>query len=246
VIEPGGGDAVNKRGNGLATASLVTGITSIVCCGPLMGVPAIVLGLVSRNRIAQSSGTLGGRGLATAGMALGIAGSIVWTILAVFGGMFVYGLAGHSGTTRSAIPCDLLQHTVYHYHIAVQIIDAGTEVPIPTEVGRPGLCFYWIHMHADSPGIIHIESPEQRTFTLGDFFDVWAKSSSQAIRLDSRHVGAITLAADQTLVVFVDGTRYGGDPRGIPLVSRGVIQLEVTPPTLDPPPAYALPPAYQA
>jgi len=245
VIEPGGG-AVNKRGDGLATASLVTGITSIVCGGPWLGVPAVVLGLVSRNRIAQSSGTLGGGGLATAGVVLGVAGSIVWTIVYVFGGMFVYGLAGHSGTTRSAIPCDLLQHTVYHYHIAVQIIDAGTVVPIPTDVGRPGLCFYWIHMHADSPGIIHVESPEQRTFTLGDFFDVWAKTSSQAIRLDSRHVGTTTLAAGQSLVVFVDGQRYEGDPRAIPLVSRGVIQLEVTPPIIDPPPAYILPPGYQA
>ena len=69
---------------------------------------------------------------------------------------------------------------------------------------------------------------------------MWAKSSS-AVRLDSRHVGTITLTTGQTLVVFIDGQRYDGDPRGIELVSHQVIQLEITPPTIDPPPAFTFP-----
>jgi Domain of unknown function (DUF4190) len=230
-----------KRNDGLATAALVMGIASIVCCGLFTGVAAIVMGFVSRSRIARSSGMLSGSGLATAGLVLGIAGSVVWTTLTVFGGIYVYGLANHP-TTASSIPCDQLEHTAYHYHLAVQIIDQGVQVPIPTDVGRPGLCFYWLHMHASSPGVIHVESPDLRTFTLGDFFDVWAKTSSQPIRLDSRHVGTITLTSGETLVVFVDGQRYDRDPRGIPLVSHRVIQLEITPPTIDPPPAFTFAP----
>jgi putative copper export protein len=142
------------------------------------------------------------------------------------------------GDGASAIPCELFGNTVYHYHIALQIIAEGNQVPIPTDVGRPGLCLYWLHMHASSPGVIHVESPVQRIFTLGDFFDVWAKTSSQTIKLDNRHVGTITLGAGQTLVVFVNGQRYDQDPTGIPLVSREVIQLEITPPIIDPPPTF--------
>jgi hypothetical protein len=236
VIEAGAGGYPSKRNDGLATASLVTGIASLVCCGLFTGVPAIVMGFVSRGRITASAGSLGGRGFATAGVALGIAGSVVWTSIGVFGVLFW--LASNHAPTPSAIPCDLLEHTVYHYHVAVQIIDGGEHVPIPTDVGRPGLCFYWLHMHASSPGVIHVESPDQRTFTLGDFFDVWARTSTQAIRLDSGHVGAITLTPGQTLVVFVDGQRYTPDPRSIPLIQHEVIQIEISPPTIDPPPAY--------
>jgi hypothetical protein len=241
VIEPGGGPAAPKRADGLATASLVAGITSVVFCGLVTGVPAIIMSLISRNRIARSSGTLIGGGRATAGLVLGLAGTVVWAIIAVVGGLYIYGQAEGQSATTSAIPCDLLQHTVYHYHVALQIIDGGEQVAIPTDVGRPAFCYYWLHMHPSSPGIIHVESPTLRVFTLGDFFDVWAKTSNQAVRLDSGHVGTITLTAGQTLVVFVDGQRYDQDPRGISLVSHEVIQLEITPPTIDPPPALTFP-----
>lgn len=243
MIEPGGG-AVNQRTDGLATASLVTGIASIACCGLVTGIPAIVMGFVSRNRVARSGGTLGGSGLATAGAVLGFAGTLVWAVVVILGGVFIHGLSTSHPPTATAIPCDLLEGTQYHYHVGIQISEAGNVLPIPTDVGRPGFCFYWIHMHADTPGIIHVESPGDRAFTLGDFFDVWAKTSSQAVRLDSRHVGRITLTAGQILVVFVDGQRYDDDPRAITLVSHRLIQIEITPPTIDPPPAYNFPPGY--
>jgi hypothetical protein len=242
VIEPGGGSAAQTSSDGLATASLVAGLTSIVCCGLVTGIPAIVMGLVSRNRIAQSAGTLGGRGMATAGIVLGIAGSAVWTFIVAVGFVYIYFLQTLHPATSTAIPCDLLERTAYHYHVALQIISEGTEMAIPTDVGRPGQCLYWLHMHASSPGVIHVESPDQRTFTLGEFFDVWAKTSSRPVRLDSTHVGTLTLTAGQTLVVFVDGRRYDGDPRGIVLASHEVIQLEVSPPAIDPPPGYSFPP----
>ncbi len=37
-----------------------------------------------------------------------------------------------------------------------------------------GNCFYWLHTHA-ADGIIHIESPIHRIYTLGDFFDEWGQ-----------------------------------------------------------------------
>jgi hypothetical protein len=243
VIEPGGEPVVVKRDDGLATASLVTGIASLVCCGLVTGIPAIVMGLVSRNRIARSAGALGGRGIAVAGVILGVAGSVFWTV-GITAAVVVYKANSNHPATASAVPCDLLEHTAFHYHVALQIIDDGQPVAIPTDIGRPALCYYWLHMHAGTPGLIHVESPAQRTFTLGDFFDVWTKTSNQPVRLDSRHVGTITLAPGQSVVAFVDGQRYAGDPRGIVLVAHDVIQLEITPPTVDPPPAYSFPSGY--
>jgi uncharacterized protein DUF4190 len=222
----------------MAVSSLVAGIASLVCCGLLAGIPAIILGFLSRGRISRSSGMLGGGGMATAGVILGFVGSSVWMFIAGFG-VYTYLQIGHRPPTRSAIPCDLLEHTVVHYHAAVQIFEGGVQVPIPTNVGRPGICFYWIHMHAGSPDVVHIEAPDERAFTVGDFFDVWAASTKQPVRLDSRHVGTIALGTGQTLVVFVDGNRYSADPAGIVLLPHTVVQLEIAPPTLDPPPAFA-------
>ena len=37
-----------------------------------------------------------------------------------------------------------------------------------------GSCFAWLHTHA-ADGVVHIESPTKRTYTLGNFFDVWGR-----------------------------------------------------------------------
>jgi hypothetical protein len=62
------GPARNDNG---AIASLVCGIVGIACI-PLVGIVALVLGLRARNRIDSSMGELGGRGMATAGIVLGV------------------------------------------------------------------------------------------------------------------------------------------------------------------------------
>jgi len=57
--------------DGKATASLVLGILSILCFGLLTGLPAIILGHISRGNIEQSRGRLTGAGMALAGLILG-------------------------------------------------------------------------------------------------------------------------------------------------------------------------------
>jgi hypothetical protein len=145
----------------------------------------------------------------------------------------------------AGIPCDALEHTQVHYHAALQILYQGTPLNIPTDIGRLSTCFYWLHVHAESPGVIHIESPKGRTFTLGDFFKVWAASKGTPEPLDATHVSSFTLTADQKLVVYVDdGTGpkvYAGDPALIPLKSHEVITLEITPPDVNPPPKFTFP-----
>jgi hypothetical protein len=63
-----------------STLALVLGIISVFCC-PILGPVALFIGNSSRQRVQASGGTLGGGGLATAGMILGIIG----TIFLVFG-----------------------------------------------------------------------------------------------------------------------------------------------------------------
>lgn len=68
--------------DGKATASLVCGILSILCFGFLAGIPAIILGHMSRSNIQRSMGRLSGGGMAMAGLILGYA-SIAFSVLII-------------------------------------------------------------------------------------------------------------------------------------------------------------------
>jgi hypothetical protein len=156
-----------------------------------------------------------------------------------------------TGRAFTTIPCDQLEHTQVHQHAYLQILTNGQRVPIPTAIGRTTNCYYWLHMHAQTPGMIHIESPADRTFTLGDFFDVWSDWSGLRQPLDSGHVSYLfTLDSTQKLVVYVDMSDgkapsvFTGDPRSIVLKDHEVITLEITPPSVSPPPSFAWPPGF--
>jgi hypothetical protein len=64
------------RTDGLAIGSLICGIVGIVCfficLGIILGPAAAIMGFISRQRIASSGGTLGGGGIALAGLILGV------------------------------------------------------------------------------------------------------------------------------------------------------------------------------
>ena len=66
-----------------ATAALVLGILGIVLC-PLCGPFAWSLGRKGEQAADASGGTLGGRGLATAGKVLGMIGTFFLALLIVF------------------------------------------------------------------------------------------------------------------------------------------------------------------
>ena len=57
--------------DGKATASLVLGILSLLCFSVLTGIPAIILGHMSKANIRRSMGRLKGDGMATAGLIMG-------------------------------------------------------------------------------------------------------------------------------------------------------------------------------
>jgi hypothetical protein len=133
--------------------------------------------------------------------------------------------ANASGQTIDGISCDAQEGQRIHIHQRLLIVDRGKEVPIPATVGQPAnvRCIYWLHTHTPD-GIIHVEAPKDRSFTLGDFFRVWGQPLSRTVAATAR------ARKGQTLKVWVDGKAYPGDPAKIPLRAHEDIVIEAGPP----------------
>ena len=73
-----------KRSEGLAIASMVTGIAGFLlagCMGPLPGIVALVLGLVALAQIKKSPEKFGGKPYATAGVIIGAVSVLFYAVL---------------------------------------------------------------------------------------------------------------------------------------------------------------------
>jgi hypothetical protein len=136
-----------------------------------------------------------------------------------------------TGQTVDGIQCQTSEQVAYHIHAHLAVFADGQPRTVPLGIGIPnpqvdnsggtpfvvgGSCFYWLHSHA-TDGIIHIESPDQRTYTLGNWFDIWGQPLSTTQVAGDK--GAVT--------AYVNGQPYTGDPRQIPLTAHAVIQLNV-------------------
>ena len=135
------------------------------------------------------------------------------------------------GTTVDGVQCAPIEQLVYHIHAHLQVYVDGQPRALPGAIGLLGpvaqqtpygsfygaqQCYYWLHTHA-SDGVIHIESPSVRVYTLGNFFDEWHQP------LSATHVAG----ADGEVVAFLNGKRWTKGPRAIPLVPHASIQLDV-------------------
>lgn len=143
-----------------------------------------------------------------------------------------------TGNPVDMIGCQSGEQTVFHIHAHLTIMVNGQARQVPAGIGIPGAqaqqtpdgpfdgtgrCFYWLHTHAPD-GIIHIESPVHRIYTLGEFFDEWGQPLGPA------RVGPAT----GHVTALYNGQVYQGDPRGIPLDAHAQIQLEVGTPLVAP------------
>ena len=104
AYQPAAAGYAAPRTDGLAVASLVIGILSLVCTvaclGIVLGPTAAIMGFISRQRVASSGGSIGGGGLALAGLILGVIGfiaSVGWFFLLITGVIT-------SSTFSSAVP----------------------------------------------------------------------------------------------------------------------------------------------
>lgn len=179
-------------------------------------------------------------------------------ILAVFIGVLILGIRNNNSQgvptvqgSKTAIPCDTLEHTQVHYHVGIQVVLHGTP---ETQFLTPGAgiqggetaptCYYWLHVHSANANTIHIESPAADTFTLGDWFKVWdtwsTYNNGPHEKLSSTQVGQYKLQTGDDMTVYVDlndgkGPQlYEGDPNKIPLKAHEVITIVIGPPDLQP------------
>jgi hypothetical protein len=140
--------------------------------------------------------------------------------------------ASTTGTaTVDGIQCGSTEQLAYHIHAHLAAFFNGQSRALPGGIGIPGSqvvpsqqgpvanggqCIYWLHTHAPD-GVIHIESPTQRIYTLGNFFDIWQQP------LSANQVG--TLKGKVT--AYLNGKLWTKDPRSLPLVPHAVVQLDV-------------------
>jgi hypothetical protein len=138
--------------------------------------------------------------------------------------------AAQTGRPIAGISCDAMEGQRLHIHQHLLILDHGKPVAIPPNVGQSPerRCLYWIHTHTPD-GIVHIEAPQDRTFTLGDFFLVWGQPLSR------RQAASARAKTGAPLKVWVDGRAYKSDPNKITLAAHTDIVIEAGPPFPKPP-----------
>ncbi len=92
-----------EPGKVLGIISLVSGILSIVCCGGITSIVAIILGVISKNKQKENNG------LATAGIILGVIGIVLCVISIIVG--IIIGVAAGSSTAY-----DTMSSSGYYYY----------------------------------------------------------------------------------------------------------------------------------
>jgi hypothetical protein len=138
----------------------------------------------------------------------------------------------HLGQVVDGIKCEAHENVLFHIHAHLAIFVDGKQKQVQFGIGigpplrgenakvgpfvTSGSCFAWLHTHT-ADGIIHIESPVKRTFTLGEFFDLWGQ------KLTTTQVGP----AHGKVTALVNGKVVSGDPRAIRLTKHALIQLDV-------------------
>ncbi|HSJ21452.1 MAG TPA: DUF4190 domain-containing protein [Nocardioidaceae bacterium] len=88
--DAGGYGYATPQTNQKALWSMILGILSIVACGLLAGVPALILGSSAKKEIAAAQGAQTGEGMATAGVVLGWISVAISVVVLLF---FVGGVA---------------------------------------------------------------------------------------------------------------------------------------------------------
>jgi C2H2-type zinc finger protein len=136
--------------------------------------------------------------------------------------------------TVDGIACNPMEGSAFHVHSHFDIFINGRYFEVPSQIGIPGNCFYWLHTH-DNSGKIHIEAPMYRDFTLGQLFDIWGK------KLSNNQIFNYIANADNPLNVYINGTKVpdGTNYRDIKLNTHRSAHNEIaivygTPPSAIP------------
>ena len=109
-----------------------------------------------------------------------------------------------------------------HEHLTVTVDGRAIGVPALLGIDEAGRRIAAIHTH-DTTGIIHVESPEVKTFRLGQVFTEWD------VALGRGRVGGYQDGKDgDRVALFVNRKAYAGDPAALALGKRQDIDFVVT------------------
>ena len=119
----------------------------------------------------------------------------------------------------SGIECHTREITTYHVHSHLNIFVDGVEQSVPANIGilSSPSCLFWLHTHAGD-GVIHVEAPSKREFTLGQFMDIWEQTHSGSEAFFESISG-------KPITIYVNGTEFSGDLQDVKLESRSQIVL---------------------
>jgi hypothetical protein len=148
-------------------------------------------------------------------------------------------LQANAAPTIDGIQCNPSEKFVLHNHVHIDIFINGQRYIVPSQVGIiPERCIYWLHTHDDS-GIIHIESPVVKNYTLGQFFDIWNKKFNNSQIIDNVANGK----NNNTLSVYVNGQKVssGANYRDINLNEHDQIAIVYGKPPTSIPTKYEFP-----
>jgi hypothetical protein len=109
---------------------------------------------------------------------------------------------------------------VEHIHAHLDVIVNGKAVTVPALIGidEAGQQISPLHTH-DTSGVIHIESPKQADFTLGQVMTEW----NVALTKDS--IGGLKTGNGNELHVYVNGREQSGNPGAIKLTAHEEIAV---------------------
>lgn len=107
-----------------------------------------------------------------------------------------------------------------HTHQHLDLFASGRRVVVPANIGIDPSDRFIAALHTHDPkGIMHVESPVQAGYTLGQFFAVWG------VRLDGRCIGGLCAGGDKRLRAWVNGREVAADPTRIILAEHQEIVL---------------------
>ncbi|MBI3639584.1 MAG: hypothetical protein HY223_04625 [Thaumarchaeota archaeon] len=128
------------------------------------------------------------------------------------------------------IECDTTEYVTFHVHAHLDIFVDSHPLTVPAFIGieNNNHCLYWLHTHS-TDGVIHIESPKERGFTLGQFFDIW-QSTSKGMPPN-----------DQDPIIYVNGKVVTTSLKDTPLYAHDEITLVYGNPPINMPSFYQFP-----
>lgn len=109
---------------------------------------------------------------------------------------------------------------VLHIHSHLDVFVDGKAVTVPAEIGidEAKQQISPLHTH-DTSGVVHIESPVNSDFTLGEFMTEWNVPIGKSV------LGPLKTGGGKELHVYVNGKEQSGDPAAVKLAAHEEIAV---------------------